>query len=848
MSEVGYDPKAVEERWQAWWEEHGTNRVDLHAATNPYYVLMMFPYPSAEGLHVGNVFAFTGADIQGRYRRLRGHQVFEPIGFDAFGIHSENFAMKVNRHPAELIPSNIANFTRQLTMMGFMFDWNKTVDTTSPEYYKWTQWVFLQLYKAGLAYRDTKEVNYCPDCGTVISDEQVIDGKCERHPGTLVQRRMLPCWFFRITEFADRLDKNLEWIDWSERTKLAQKGWIGRSTGAEVNFAVAGHDEKITVFTTRPDTLFGATFMVLAPDHPLVDVISAPGQRAAVAEYRAAMKKAVPTEENDKTKTGVFTGAHAINPTTGTEIPIWIADYVLMGYGTGAIMAVPSGDHRDFEFAQKFGIPVEGIIDPDFAAGMKEDFLSTLVELDLADENSVKIAGNHVRSGRAAWSGPGKAINSANTEVDLNGLTVDAAKPRMCAWLESKGIGKAKDTFRLRDWGISRQRYWGPPIPIIYDEAGNAHPVPEDQLPVELPPLLDFRPKGDGRGPLANCPDWMAATLPDGTPGRRETDVMDNFLDSAWYYLRYLSAHDDKQAYDPELVKRWLPVDMYIGGNEHAVLHLLYTRFICMGLEKAGVLTMGKREGMQDHAEPFHKFRAHGLLVREGSKMSKSKGNVVNPDALAAEHGADTLRMYLMFLGPYLQGGDFRDRDIMGIRRFLSRVHAWYSDTAQQVAADSDLPNSVIVKLHQTIRKVGSDIENLSYNTAISALMELHNEAKTSATVSKFLRESFVIMLAPFAPHLAEEIWQMNLGHKTSVFDAKWPEFDPALTVEDTVELAVQVNSKVRSRIVVAREADEVAVRAAAMNDLTIAEQISGKEIVRVVVVPGRLVNVIVKG
>lgn len=885
MADSFYTPQDIEAKWQAFWVENKTNEVDLHAARKPYYTLMMFPYPSAEGLHVGNVYAFTGADIHGRYKRLQGHDVFEPIGFDAFGIHSENFAMKIGVHPSDLIPRNVANFRRQLRMMGLMVDWSHEVDTTSPEYYKWTQWVFLQLYKAGYAYRDTKEVNFCPACGTVIADEQInTDGTCERHHDTKVERRKLPCWFFRITAFADQLLDNHDWIDWSDITKKAQIEWIGRSKGAEVDFQVAGRPEKIRVFTTRPDTLFGATYMVLSPEHPLVDVIADPAKKSAIADYRAAC--AAKTEEErtagDKEKTGIDTGAKAINPLTGWEIPIFISDYVLMGYGTGAIMAVPCGDHRDFAFARKFKLPIPCIIDPDVDHGKPEDLsgVENGANRLQTPEGRAEIR-QLVLAGAACWSGDGKAIHSSNDELSINGLPVEEAKRAATEWLEKKGLGEFKTTYRLRDWGISRQRYWGPPIPIVYDEKGNAHPVPEDQLPVRLPPINDFRPKGDGKGPLAGVTEWVNTTLPDGRPGRRETDVMDNFLDSAWYFLRYVSANDTARAYDPALIKKWLPVDMYIGGNEHAKLHLMYTRFICMALTKAGVLRMGDRPAMKDPAEPFRKFRAHGLLIREGSKMSKSKGNVVNPDEYARQYGADTVRMYLMFLGPYTQGGDFRDKDIAGVRRFLERVWRWYVgdsgdidaatqdfqaiEEAQQTAAkpataaktappptstrsgDStgEMPKSAVVKLHQTIRKIGEDIDNLSYNTAIAALMELHNTLKSAGTVTPFAREAFVLLLAPFAPHIAEEIWSTVLGKAPSIFDARWPAFDPALTVEDTVELAVQVNGKLRDRFTVARDADETAVRAEALALPKVQELLAGKEPKKVIVVKGRLVNVI---
>ncbi len=842
MAEHIYDPTQVERKWQARWESQGTDEVDVRGAKNPYYVLMMFPYPSAEGLHVGNVYAFTGADIHGRFKRLQGYDVFEPVGFDAFGIHSENFAMKVNRHPAELIPSNVANFTRQLKMMGLMYDWRHQVDTTSPEYYKWTQWVFLQLYKKGFAYRDTKEVNFCPACGTVISDEQVNpDGTCERHGDTAVERRRMPCWFFAITKFADRLVDNHDWLDWSEVTKTAQVRWVGRSKGAEVEFPVDGSDERITVFTTRPDTLFGATFMALSPEHPLVDAIASDDKRGEIDAYRklcAAKTEEERTENRDKT--GIDTGACAVNPANGRKIPIFVADYVLMGYGTGAIMAVPCGDHRDFEFAKKFGLDVPCIIDPDVSK-VEAEMVS-----GIAPEAPAEAVRDAVLGGNAAWSGPGRIVNSRNSEIDLDGMSKEDAVAAMTAWLESKGLGREKRQYRLRDWGISRQRYWGPPIPIVYDEEGNAHPVPEDQLPVLLPDMTDFRPKGDGRGPLATNEDFVNVTI-DGKKYRRETDVMDNFLDSAWYFLRYPSANDASQAFDPELMRKWLPVDMYIGGNEHAVLHLLYTRFICMALTEAGALDMGDSAN-RDRGEPFRKFRAHGLLVRGGSKMSKSKGNVVNPDEFVARHGADTLRTYLMFLGPYTQGGDFQDKDIQGVRRFFNRVHAYYFDDGKEIVAEGDLPKDVRVKTHQTVKKVTADLEALGYNTAIAACMELLNTLKASPRTSVYVRESLCLMLAPFAPHLAEEIWHEALGGTGSVFDARWPQYDEKTTVLEEIEIPVQVNGKIRDRIVVARDTPKDELEAVARACEGVKRHLEdGAQIRKAIVVPGRLVNLIVK-
>lgn len=866
MSEHVYDHTVVEQKWQKYWTDHRTNEIDLAAAKKPFYMLMMFPYPSAEGLHVGNVYAFTGADVYGRHKRLLGYDVFEPIGYDAFGIHSENFAMKVNRHPSELIPANVKNFERQLRDMGFMFDWRRTVDTTSPDYYKWTQWVFLQLYKAGFAYRDTKEVNFCPKCGTVISDEQVnTDGTCERHGDTMVERRMMPCWFFKITAFADRLATNHEWLDWSEKTRLAQLNWIGRSEGAEVDFKVAGHDATIRVFTTRPDTLFGATYMVLAPEHPLVDQIASSNASYAIAAYRSKLEGQTTEQRTsaDKEKTGVNIGAFAINPVNGKEIPVLISDYVLMGYGTGAIMAVPAHDERDFEFAKVMKLPVVAVIDPGLdplripeadlqaAIGKLKD-----VNLDVpADrvaairqtaENEAQASHREILEGRRCWSGEGVAINSANHEVSLNGLGVVEAKRAIIAWLGKKGIGHAKSTYRLRDWGISRQRYWGPPIPIIYDMQGNPHPVPESQLPVMLPPLQDFRPKGDGRGPLAGVTEWVNTKLPDGSPGRRETDVSDTFLDSAWYFLRYISTDNGKKAYDPELIKKWLPVDFYLGGNEHAVLHLLYTRFICMALAEAGVLNMGQRSEMKDFTEPFVKFRAHGLLIKDGAKMSKSKGNIVNPDEYVTSLGADTLRLYLLFLGPYLQGGDFRDKDIQGMRRFLNRLHHWYFEAEQAIVPDEDLPKELRVKTHQTIKKVHEDIEALSYNTGISAIMELHNAAKAADVTSEFVKEAIILCLAPYTPHFAEEIWTGALGKKGSIFTTGiYPQYDEALTKLDEVEIVLQHNGKIRDKVVVPREATADQLEKIALANDKIVAALGGKAPKKVVAVPGRLVNVI---
>jgi leucyl-tRNA synthetase len=809
---ASYDPQAVEAKWQARWAERRTNEPDLDRAARPFYNLMMFPYPSAEGLHVGNMFAFTGSDTYGRFKRLQGHDVFEPIGFDAFGIHSENYAIKVGVHPAELIPRNIATFTRQLTRIGGMFAWDHVLSTTDPAYYKWTQWIFLQLLKAGKAYKKKAAVNWCPSCKTVLANEQVIDGHCERC-GTAVEQRFLEQWFFRITDYAGRLLENLDdrsKMDWSETTTTAQRNWIGRSEGAELGFALEG-GEAIRVFTTRPDTVFGATFMVLAPEHPLVDRLTTPARRAEVEAYRAAAAKQdlVTRKVADKEKTGVFTGGFATNPASGAPVPVWIADYVLMEYGTGAIMAVPGHDERDFEFAGKFGLPVVRVV-----AGEGEDAGSPLAGAFVDN-----VAGRLVNSGR------------------FDGLAVPEANRAIVAWLAERGTAAPKVQYRLYDWTISRQRYWGPPIPVIYCDACGTVPVPEDQLPVLLPPIEDFRPDDTGVSPLARHEEWYYVPCPAcGARARRETDVSDTFLDSAWYYLRYPSTEFDDRPFDPARTAKWCPVTMYIGGNEHAVLHLLYSRFVAMVLQELGHV------GFE---EPFRRFRAHGLIVKDGAKMSKSKGNVVVPDEYLAKWGADTFRLYLMFLGPFQEGGDFRDEGISGPRRFLDKVWALVDQCEHTTLTGSELHKGVVVKWHQTKKKVTEAMEALSYNTAIAALMELLNAVRESNCIERHLVKELVVMLAPFAPHFAEECWE-RLGHETSVFDAGWPTWDPALTVEDRIEIVIQVNGKTRSRVEVARGAGEEAVLRAALADETTLRFTGGKEIRKRIYVPGRLVNLVV--
>jgi leucyl-tRNA synthetase len=808
-----YVPSQIEAKWQRLWEERGTNtftREALENAEDPFYNLMMFPYPSAEGLHVGNIYAFTGADVHGRFQRMRGRSVFEPIGFDAFGIHSENFALKRGVHPMDLIPSNVQNFTRQLKRTGGMFDWDHVVDTTHPSYYKWTQWVFLQLFRAGLAERKEAPVNWCPSCMTVLANEQVIGGACERC-STAVEQRRIAQWFFKITRFADRLLDNLGTIDWSDTTRAAQVNWIGRSEGARLSFPVldgSGADSptRIEVYTTRPDTIFGATYMVLAPEHGLVDEVTREEHRDAVTAYRqeAAKKDLVARQKVDKTKSGVFTGGYCRNPATGQPIPVWIADYVLTGYGTGAIMAVPGHDERDFDFARQFALPITRVV-----AGAADGPDTPLNE---------------------AYVGDGVLVNSG----DFSGLPWREGKTRITEWLAGQDLGAPEVNFRLRDWCISRQRYWGPPIPIIYCEQCGPVGVPEADLPVVLPRVEDFKPDDSGVSPLARVEEWFRTTCPEcGTAARRETDVSDTFLDSGWYFLRYPSTDFEDRPFDRAITSKWLPVDAYIGGNEHAVLHLLYSRFLTMVLHDLGHL---------DFEEPFSVFRAHGLIIAEGAKMSKSKGNVVVPDPIIEEFGADTFRTYLMFLGPFRDGGDYRPEGIQGPFGFLHRLF----DTVVS-AVEGDVSPHVERKLHQTIKQVTEQLPELQYNTSIAAMMEYLNTVRAGGRQAvRGEVEPLVALVAPFAPHLAEELWE-RLGFEGSIFDgARWPAYDEAKTVEDTVNIAVQVNGKLRGTVQAAKGAAEADVVAAARAEENVARYLAESTERKVVFVKDRLVNFVV--
>jgi len=805
---VRYDPAAVEAKWRARWEEAGVGEVDLDRARRPFFNLLMFPYPSAEGLHIGNVFAFTGVDVYGRFQALRGFDVFEPIGFDAFGIHSENFAIKMNVHPGTLIAQNIAHFTEQLHRMQGRFAWSRKVDTTQPEYYRFTQWIFTQLAKHGLAEKRSAPVNWCPSCLTVLANEQVIAGACERC-GTEVSTRQLEQWFLKITKYADRLLDNLDRLDWSDVVKTAQRNWIGRSFGLEMAFPVVGHPgREVAFFTTRPDTVYGASFVVLAPEHPLALEVCAPDRREAVAAYIEAARGRREAERTDATreKTGVDTGARARNLATGEEIPIWVADYVLGGYGTGAIMAVPGHDERDFEFARRFDLPVPVVVLPE--EGLPEP---------LAE----------------AYTGEGVMVRSG----PLSGMPSADAREAAIAWAEREGYGRRRTTYRLRDWLISRQRYWGPPIPMIHCDVHGWHPVPESDLPVILPYVEAFRPIGTGQSPLAADAAFVAATCPVcGGPARRETDVSDNFLDSAWYFLRYPSTDFPDRAFDEARTRKWLPVDMYIGGKEHSVLHLLYTRFLCMALHDMGLLPF---------EEPFHVFRAHGLMIYNGAKMSKSRGNVINPDALFDRYGADTVRAYLMFMGQYQEGGDFSDKGIEGMFRYLRRVWDLVDGTLGGGIPDAPPPLEAERLRHRTIAKVTDDIEGLHYNTALAALMEYANAlGQRRGELTRVELETLVTLLHPLAPAITSELWE-RLGHTDLLATGTWPAVDAAMLRVDEVDLPIQVNGRLRDHVQVPVDLAEDRVVALATARERVREALGERAPARVVYVPGRMLNLV---
>jgi leucyl-tRNA synthetase len=805
-----YDYSAIEAKWRERWQETGLYHADLHAAKRPYYNLMMFPYPSAEGLHVGNMYSYIGSDIQGRWRGAQGYDVFEPMGFDAFGIHSENFAIKQGMHPRALTDRNVRHFREeQLKRIGARFDWSAEVNTTDPRYYRWTQWIFTQLFKNGLAERRTAAVNWCPKDKTVLADEQVINGRCERCD-SLIERRELEQWFLKITAYAEKLLRNLETLDWSERVKTAQRAWIGKSEGVEFAFRVAGSEHhEIRVYTTRPDTIYGVTFVVVAPEHPKAQELATEERREQIAAYRvgARSRRAALDEAEGRDISGAFTGAYAIHPLTGERLPIWVADYVLAEYGTGAIMATPAHDARDLAFAQAMGLPVRVVVQPQ------------------GDEAPW--------GGSEAYTGRGTVVASSA----FTGMASDEAAHAVAARLEELGVGNRRVNYHLRDWLISRQRYWGPPIPIIHCSVHGAVPVPDDQLPVLLPELEDYLPKATGDSPLARIPEFVETACPIcGEPARRDTDVMDNFLDSAWYYLRYPSAHDDQRAWDPKMTRKWLPVDMYIGGAEHSVLHLMYARFIAMAMHDLGHL---------DFEEPFTRFRANGIITRDGAKMSKSRGNLINPNLYLDAYGADVFRVYLLFMGPYEAGGDFSDRGIGGVVRFMDRV--WRLVTSRADKLRDEAPSTVARRAqHVTIRRVTDDIEALKYNTAIAALMEYTRTLEGVETTTRAEARTLLQLLAPFAPFVTEELWE-RLGGNGSIHTQSWPEFEPEALAQPSVEVLVQVDGKLRDHVRIPADGDEKVARDAALASEKVRRVMDGATVRAVKYVPGRLINIVTK-
>ncbi len=824
MAMQRYNPQLIERKWQEIWDKTGLYKTPDDPGNDKYYCLVMFPYPSGN-LHIGHWYNFAPADTVARFHRAIGKKVLHPIGFDAFGLPAENAAIKRDIHPAQWTEANIKHMTKQLKSIGAMYDWNKVVDTSKPDYYRWTQWLFLLLYKNGLAYKKKGVVNWCPKDKTVLANEQVVGerNECERC-GTPVVQKELEQWYFKITAYAERLLKDAQDLDWPERVKTMQANWIGRSRGAEIDFLLDSGKDKIKVFTTRPDTLFGATFLVLAPEHALVKKLLRTKASSELKQYvdQARRKTELERKQEGKAKTGVFSGAYAVNPLSREKMPIWVADYVLMSYGTGAIMAVPAHDHRDYEFAKRYNLPIK-----------------TVIESQAAEKGG-------------AYPGEGRLVNSGK----YSGLDSAVARERITADLVKQRLGKEKVNYKLRDWLVSRQRYWGAPIPIIYCKACGTVPVPEEDLPVKLPRNIKFHPSG--RSPLADNESFINTKCPTcGRPAKRETDTLDTFVDSSWYYLRYPNTKYRRGAFDPKAVERWLPVDHYIGGIEHAILHLLYARFITKALRDYAGLSFD---------EPFIKLSNQGtILGPDGQKMSKSKGNVVDPDEQVASYGADSLRLYLMFMGPYDQGGPYDMGGIAGTRRFIERVWKLVeeflaaeqaADTSElAAAADSEKETRLIIELHKTIKKVTHDIERLSFNTAIAQLMRFINvvnqlredgfDFDQGFNAYREALNAYLRLLAPFAPHVAEELWY-ELGGDKSVHTAGWPVWDEKLVKDELITIVVQVNGKVRADLLVPADLDMDEIARRAQEDELVAKWVEGKEIKRVVKVPGRLINFVV--
>ncbi len=868
-SGASYKSLEVERKWQKIWATERIYFPNIADAEKKFYNLWMFPYPSGEGLHAGHAFASTGSDVYGRFMRMQGKTIFQPIGYDSFGIHAENFAIKIGEKPQKMLDRTTKNYERQLMSLGLAYDWTRTVTTSSPDYYKWTQWLFIQLFKAGLAYKKKASVNFCPSCKTVLADEQIMTpaqaGKvppgyasleevpegvrvCERC-GSIPERRELSQWFFKITDYAGRLLKNLDIINWSERVITAQREWIGKKAGITITYPIKDSDKWVACFTTRPDTNFGATFVVVSPEYARDELLkqTPENNKKEVADYInvSLTKTEQQRREDGKTKTGVFTGLYAINQLNNYEMPIWVSDFVLSGFGTGAVVGVPGHDKRDFEFAKTFDLPVKRVV---VAANGDESEITDILQVQ-EDE--------------------GKMINSEF----LNDLDINEATQKMMDHLEKEGWGKRQTTYHLRDWLISRQRYWGPPIPMIYcpacakasagKENAGWFAVPEEQLPILLPDIDDYQPKGEGQGPLAAHPEFYEITCPKcGGKAKRETDVSDTFLDSAWYFLRYpsvkpshsggrrpieshkgkdpiASLQDDNTPWDPEITKKWLPVDLYFGGAEHSVLHLMYARFVTMALHDMGYL---------DFDEPFPNFFAHGLMIKDGAKMSKSRGNVVNPDEYIEKYGADTLRLYLMFMGPMDGYPDFRDTGIEGMARFVNKLWRLFGEYDKGQTQGS-VPTEVVKKLHQTIKRLTDDIKIYHYNTAIAALMEFVNVLTKSGYRGKDAISALAQLIAPFAPHTSEEAWRVVLHNDSSVHTSKWPTYDESMTIDEEVNIPIQVDGKLRGTvtIVAAKARDKDEIEKLARDSQNTEKWLEGKDY-KVVFVPGRLINFVTSG
>ena len=804
---MGYNHKEIEKKWQNYWADNKTFKTSDNLGQKKFYALDMFPYPSGAGLHVGHPEGYTATDIVSRYKRMQGYNVLHPMGWDAFGLPAEQYALDTGNDPREFTKQNIQTFKRQIQELGFSYDWDREVNTTDPEYYKWTQWIFIQLYNKGLAYVDEVAVNWCPALGTVLSNEEVVDGVSERggHP---VYRRPMKQWVLKITEYADRLLEDLDELDWPESIKDMQRNWIGRSEGARVSFEIENKDASIDVFTTRPDTIYGTTFLVLSPEHSLVNEITSEDKLEAVKKYQEDSSKKSDLERTDlaKDKSGVFTGAYAINPLTGKKLPIWIADYVLSSYGTGAVMAVPAHDERDYEFASKFNLPINEVI-----------------------------AGGDIQ--KEAYTGVGEHINSG----ELNGLDNETAISKAIELLVAKGAGEKKVNYKLRDWLFSRQRYWGEPIPVIHWEDGTMTTVPEEELPLLLPETDEIKPSGTGESPLSNIDEFVnVIDEKTGMKGRRETNTMPQWAGSCWYYLRYIDPHNSNMLADPEKLKHWLPVDLYIGGVEHAVLHLLYARFWHKVLYDLGVVPT---------KEPFQKLFNQGMILGEGNeKMSKSKGNVVNPDDIVDSHGADTLRLYEMFMGPLDAAIAWSENGLDGSRRFLDRVWRLF------INEDGSLSNKIVENndngldkvYNQTVKKVTEDFNTLNFNTAISQLMVFINDCYKAETIYQPYAEGFVKMLAPIAPHIGEELWD-RLGNEDTITYQPWPTYDESLLVDSEVEIVVQVNGKVRAKLNIPKDTSKDEMEALALKDENVKLSIEGKDIKKVIAVPQKLVNIVAK-